>query len=78
MSADGRQKALEQRLYDTNYQDYMDRLNHPYKQMGFFSDLIHGLPTNQSTTMYGYPNQTAQTTGTLGGLASLYMAGRGG
>ena len=54
----------------------LPRLNFQYRQMGFTSDLLHGLPTNQTSTVYGYPNTAAQATGTLGGLASLYMAGR--
>lgn len=69
----GKMQGLEQQVLNTDYQDFVDRLNLPYEQMGFFSDLLHGLPTNNSTSVYGSPNTAAQTVGTLGGLASLYM-----
>ncbi len=73
--AGGKQQALEQQVYNTDYQDFVDRLNLPYEQMGFFSNLLHGLPTQNSEQVYGSPNTTAQNVGTLGGLASLYMSG---
>ena len=75
--AGGLQQEQAQREMDVPYQEYLNAKNFPYQQMGWMSDLLRGLPTDTSSRMYGYPNTTAQTAGTLGGLASLYMAGRG-
>lgn len=78
--AGGRQQALEQQVLSNDYQDWLDRLNLPYEQMGFFSDLLRGqASTGAGTTqVYGSPNTAAQTAGNLGGLAALYMGSRTG
>jgi len=71
------QQQQAQQELDIPYQEFLNELNYPYQQIGWMSNLLHGLPTDQSSTMYKFPNTTAQNLSSLGGLASLYMAGKG-
>lgn len=50
----GMEQALNQRGLDVKYQDFMNEENYPYKQLGFYSDLLRGTPTGSSsvTNMY--------------------------
>lgn len=72
--------AQEQQRLSAQYQDFIDQQNYPYKQMGFFSDVLHGLPSGSSTsTMYGgQPNNSGVMSNLAGGLASLYMGNKAG
>jgi hypothetical protein len=64
----GQQQALRQQGLDQAYQDFQDQKNYPYKQLGFFSDMIRGLPLGQQSTRNMYePNPgMAQQIGSLG------------
>lgn len=74
--AGAKQQALEQQVLSQQYQDFLNQLNYPYKQMGFMSDILRGLPTQQSSTLYTAPGSTAgQLSGLLGGLGALYLGG---
>jgi hypothetical protein len=66
------QQAQQQQGLDIDYQNYLASQNFPYQQLGFFSDIVRGLPMSQSTqTMYGgQPSIAAQ-------LPGLAMAGYG-
>ena len=47
--AGSQQQALQQKGLDVNYQNYMDNLNYPYKQLAFMSDMYRGTaPLSQS------------------------------
>jgi len=49
----GQQQQQAQNILNNQYQDYLNFQNYPYKQMGFMSDMLRGLPlTQQSQTMY--------------------------
>jgi hypothetical protein len=63
----GQQQQQGQRYLDMDYQDFQNQQNHPYKQLGFFSDMIRGLPLGQqsTSTMYQAPGSMM---GQLGGL----------
>ncbi len=74
----GQQQGLEQAGLEAQYQEFLNRQNFPYQQLGFQSDLIRGLPTDSSSTIYGQSNTTAQNVGLAGGLGSLYMGSRTG
>jgi hypothetical protein len=51
----------------TEYQDFLNYQNYPYKQMGFMSDMIRGLPMSQlSSTMYQQPPSMIQQAAGLG------------
>lgn len=62
------QQAQAQRPLDVAYQDFLNQQNYPYKQLGFMSDMIRGLPLGQQSTaqMYQAPPSTLQTVGALG------------
>lgn len=52
----GQQQQQVQNVLNTQYQDFLNYQNYPYKQMGFMSDMIRGLPlAQQSATMYAQP-----------------------
>jgi hypothetical protein len=61
----GQQQQQVQGLLNTQYQDFLNYQNYPYKQLGFMSDMLRGLPlTQQSATMYQPgPSPTSQLVG---------------
>ena len=65
------QQQQAQNILNTQYQDYLNYQNYPYKQLGFMSDLLRGLPlTQQSSTVYG---QAPSTTSQLVGLGTAAL-----
>jgi hypothetical protein len=64
----GQQQAQAQKGLDIGYQDFLNQQNYPYKQIGFMSDLVRGLPLGQQSTaqMYQAPPSTVQSIGALG------------
>ena len=64
----GQQQALQQQGLSQAYQDFQNQQNYPYKQLGFMSDMIRGLPLGQQTTSQMYEAQPgmAQQLGSLG------------
>jgi len=75
------QQQQMQNALKTEYQDFLNYQNYPYKQLGFMSDMIRGLPlTQQSQTMYQQPpsmNSQAAGLGTAALGVSKFMAGGG-
>jgi hypothetical protein len=59
------QQQQVQGMLNTQYQDYLNAQNYPYKQLGFMSDMLRGLPLTQTaTTMYQPgPSTTSQLVG---------------
>jgi len=52
----GQQQQQVQNILNNQYQDYLNFQNYPYKQLGFMSDMLRGLPlTQQSGTIYQTP-----------------------
>jgi hypothetical protein len=76
MRAGQLQQAEEQKGLDIQYQQYMDSLNYPYKQLGFMSDMYRGLPLTQGAqSMYQATPPAAQQLMGLGlGAAGLQKA----
>jgi hypothetical protein len=71
-----------QKELDTQYGDFQAQMNYPYKQLGFMSDAIRGLPvgTQSANTMYQAPGSTIGQLGGLGVTAlglSKFMADGG-
>ncbi len=69
------QQALEQQGLSQAYQDFLTQQNYPYKQLGFMSDLMRGLPLGQKTTSQVYeaaPSMTSTLTGL--GTAALGLS----
>ena len=66
------QQQQVQNQLNTEYQDFLNYQNYPYKQMGFMSDMIRGLPlTQQSATMFQAPPSM------ISQVAGLGLAGAG-
>jgi len=78
------QQAQMQKGLDTSYQDFTNQQNYPYKQLGFMSDMIRGLPLGQQSTsqMYQAPPSAIQTAGSLAltgyGINQLAKGANGG
>ena len=69
------QQQQAQSILDAQYQDFLNAQNYPYKQMGFMSDMLRGLPLAQSaSTMYG---QAPSTASQLAGLGTAAIGAKG-
>ena len=66
----GQQQQQMQNIMGTQYQDWLNQQNQPYKQMGFMSDIIRGVPLSQmgSTVYSAAPSAVSQLAG-LGATA---------
>jgi len=63
----GQQQQQTQNQLNAEYQDYLNAQNYPYKQLGFMSDMLRGLPlTQQSQAMYGQAPSMVQQVAGLG------------
>ena len=61
------QQQQMQNAINTEYQDFLNAQNYPYKQLGFMSDMLRGLPlTQQSQAMYGQAPSMVQQVAGLG------------
>jgi len=77
------QQAQMQKDLDTKYQDFLGYQNYPYKQIGFMSDILRGMPLTQTgSSIYQAPPSTAQTVASLGlgaaGISKLAGMANGG
>jgi len=76
------QQQQVQNVLGSQYQDYLNQENLPYRQLGFMSDMLRGLPLNQSSvytnssTSVPQPSTANQILG-LGGAALSAFGGRG-
>ena len=76
----GQQQQQVQNVLNNQYSDFMNAQNYPYKQLGFMSDMLRGLPlTQQSSSIYGQtPSMVSQVAG-LGtaalGASKLFAVG---
>ena len=66
------QQAQAQRPLDTAYQDFVNQQNYPYKQLGFMSDMIRGLPLGQQSSGQVYQGSGS----TMGQCLRLISNGR--
>jgi hypothetical protein len=74
------QQQQSQNILNNQYQDFLNYQNSPYKQMGFMSDILRGLPlTQQSATMYQTPPSLgSQLIGGATTAAGLALRAKGG
>jgi hypothetical protein len=74
------QQQQTQNILNNQYQDFLNYQNAPYKQMGFMSDILRGLPlTQQSATMYQTPpSMGSQLIGGATTAAGIAMRAKGG
>ena len=66
------QQGQYQNMVNNQYQDFLGAQNYPYKQLGFMSDMLRGLPlSTQGSSVYGGTGNTAaQLLGTGLNIAS--------
>lgn len=74
------QQQQTQNILNNQYQDFLNYQNSPYKQMGFMSDILRGLPlTQQSSSMYQTPPSMMSQVAGLGtaalGASKLFAYG---
>jgi hypothetical protein len=70
--AAAQQQALEQQKLDIDYQNFMNRKNYGWEQLGNYSNIMRGVPVTPNQTVTGYgqpPSLMGQITGV--GLAAL-------
>ena len=78
------QQEQAQRPLDIAYQNFINQQNYPYKQLGYMSDLLTGMPMGQQTTksVYEPAPSGVQTLGALGagayGLSKMGLFAEGG
>lgn len=62
------QQALRQQGLSQDYQDFLNQQNYPFRQLGFMSDMIRGLPLGQQSAQQMYQGQPGaiQSLGSLG------------
>jgi hypothetical protein len=74
------QQQQMQNILGAQYQDFLGFQNYPYKQLGFMSDIIRGVPLTQTgSALYQAPPTTMQNLTSLGlgaaGLSKLFAEG---
>jgi hypothetical protein len=74
------QQAQTQNILNNQYQDYLNAQNYPFKQLGFMSDILRGLPlTQQSANVYAPPPSAVSQIAGLGtaalGASKLFAKG---
>ena len=74
------QQQQQQNILNNQYQDFLNNQNNPYKQMGFMSDILRGLPlTQQASAMYQTPPSLgSQLIGAGSVAAGVAMRAKGG
>jgi hypothetical protein len=77
------QQAQMQADINNKYQDFLNYQNYPYKQLGFMSDIVRGVPlTSTGSSVYTAPPSTAQNIASLGlgaaGVSKLWGGANGG
>jgi hypothetical protein len=75
------QRAMEQQILDQRYADFLRQRDYPMEQLGYYSNLLRGLPIQlgSTTTTYAQPPSMASQVGGLGlsALGLYNMAGGG-
>jgi hypothetical protein len=76
----GQQQQQMNTILGNQYQEYLNKLNNPYKQLGFMSDVIRGAPLSQmGSTIYQAPPSVVSQVGGLAATAyGASMKAKGG
>lgn len=77
------EQAQMQKDIDTKYGDFLNYQNYPYKQLGFMSDIVRGVPLTQTgSAVYQAPPSAVQNIASLGlgaaGVSKLWGGANGG
>ena len=79
--ASGLPQAIEQQRLDQMYADFLRQRDYPQETLGFYSNIIRGLPAGSQTTSLTYgppPSMASQVLGTgLGALGAARYLGAG-
>jgi hypothetical protein len=73
-AAGAEQRGLEQQYMDTAYADFLRQRDYPMEQLGYFSNILRGLPMQMGSTQTTYaqpPSMLSQVGGA--GLSALGM-----
>lgn len=79
-TAAGQQQALEQQYLDQYYGDFLRQRDYDLERLGYFNNLLRGLPVGLSSTQTSYappPSMASQVLGAGLGAASLANMYRG-
>jgi hypothetical protein len=71
------EQALNQTQLDIAYQDFLRQRDYPQEQLGFYSNILRGLPVQLASTTQSYeaaPNMASQLMGIGTGIAGLSKA----
>lgn len=74
------QQQQAQNVLSTNYQDFLNQQNYPYKQLSYMSDMLRGVPlSQQSNSVYQSPPSMLSQVAGLGtaalGASKLFAEG---
>lgn len=69
----GQQQQNQQQQINNAYGDFVNQQNYPYKQLGFLSDMLRGLPLANVSTYQAPPSAVSQ----IAGLGTAGIAGLG-
>ena len=72
-AAGAEQRGLNQQLLDQSYADFLAQRDYPMEQLGYFSNLMRGIPVQLGSTATTYAQPPSMT----GQLANLGIAGLG-
>jgi len=79
-AAGAEQRSLQQQILDQQYADFLRQRDYPMEQLGYYSNLLRGIPVQLGSTQTTYaqpPSMISQVGGLgLAGLG-LYNLGRG-
>ena len=68
----GMEQGQRQRDADIAYQNFVNQQSHPYKQVGFYSDLLRGTPTGSSSVTNMYQPQGSGLQDAAGVAMGMY------
>lgn len=76
----GQQQQLQQQRYDMRYQDFLRQRDYPIEQLGYYSNILRGLPVTPNSTQTTYAPPVGfgqQAVGTGLAAAGIYNTFRG-
>jgi hypothetical protein len=77
IEAGKQRRGLRQESLSMGYQDYLNQLAYPRQQLGFYGQLLRGLPTQPGTQVSSYQPQPSTMQQMLGlGLGGLGLYGQ--
>jgi len=77
LSAAGQQRqGMQQQALSQDYQDFLTQKQYPYQQIAFMNEMLKGVPTNTTQSIYQAPPSLLSQAGGLG-LAAYGLFGQG-